>query len=61
LTEKVKRAGGSTVCLTSVVKMPNSAIMPRKPVVRERVSLCQAWTELSRLVDRAATAVLART
>jgi prevent-host-death family protein len=41
-------------CLTNLVRPGRLLIMSRKPVVRETVSLYQAKTQLSRLVDRAA-------
>ena len=40
--------------LTNLVKSMRFPGMSRKPVVRETVSLYQAKTQLSRLVDRAA-------
>jgi prevent-host-death family protein len=40
--------------LTNLVRPGRLLIMSRKPVVRETVSLYQAKTQLSRLVDRAA-------
>jgi prevent-host-death family protein len=40
--------------LTNLVKRVRLQVMPRKPLVRETVSLYQAKTQLSRLVDRAA-------
>jgi prevent-host-death family protein len=40
--------------LTKLVKVAKLSLMPRKRVVRETVSLYEAKTQLSRLVDRAA-------
>jgi len=42
------------IALTKLVRVVQIPRMPRKPVVRETVSLYQAKTQLSRLVDRAA-------
>lgn len=40
--------------MTKLVKLGRFPGMPRKPVVRETVSLYEAKTQLSRLVERAA-------
>ena len=40
--------------LTKLVNLARFSLMPRKRVVRETVSLYEAKTQLSRLVDRAA-------
>jgi prevent-host-death family protein len=47
----VRPAAGNLTKLVNPARLP---IMPRKPLVRETVSLYEAKTQLSRLVDRAA-------